>query len=61
MRKAMQRAIDLSELVQTVIQDDAKKRTKYEKPPGFETTITAEVLTCRLASFHSTFFHYIKN
>lgn len=49
MKKAMQRASDLSELVQTVIQDDAKKRTKYEKPPGFETTITTDVLTTRFS------------
>uniref|UniRef100_A0A1I7XRU0 RNase_PH_C domain-containing protein n=1 Tax=Heterorhabditis bacteriophora TaxID=37862 RepID=A0A1I7XRU0_HETBA len=48
-RRAMQRAVDLSELVSTVIHDDAHKRAKYEKPVGFEITINADLLTCREA------------
>ncbi|PAV55716.1 hypothetical protein WR25_04100 [Diploscapter pachys] len=43
-KKALQRALDLSELVSTVIKDDATKRQKNEKPPGFALTITEEIL-----------------
>ncbi|WKY02997.1 hypothetical protein Q1695_016359 [Nippostrongylus brasiliensis] len=48
-RRAMQRAVDLSELVSTVIRDDAQKRAKYQKPSGFDLTINAQLLTTKEA------------
>ncbi|KAL6725468.1 hypothetical protein Aduo_007518 [Ancylostoma duodenale] len=48
-KRAMQRAVDLSELVSTVIRDDATKRAKYQKPAGFELTVNAQLLTTKEA------------
>ncbi|VDM85898.1 unnamed protein product [Strongylus vulgaris] len=45
----MQRAVDLSELISTVIKDDATKRANYQKPAGFELTINAQLLTTKEA------------
>lgn len=61
MKKALQRALDLSELVSTVIKDDATKRQKNEKPPGFALTITEEILGSEtgineLVGFYGTLF-----
>ncbi|KAK6746143.1 hypothetical protein RB195_012325 [Necator americanus] len=47
--RAMQRVVDLSELVSTVIKDDAAKRSKYQKPAGFELTLDAQLLTTKEA------------
>ncbi|EPB66615.1 hypothetical protein ANCCEY_14294 [Ancylostoma ceylanicum] len=52
-RRAMQRAVDLSELVSTVIRDDATKRAKYQKPAGFELTVNAQLLTTKEAQVSS--------
>lgn len=56
----MQRAVDLSELVTTVIRDDATKRGKYQKPAGFELTVNAQLLTTKEAqvSFIDAFEFY---
>lgn len=48
-KRAMQRAVDLSELISTVIRDDAQKRAKYQKPSGFDLTINAQLLTTKEA------------
>ncbi|VDM74030.1 unnamed protein product [Strongylus vulgaris] len=48
-KRAMQRAVDLSELISTVIKDDATKRANYQKPAGFELTINAQLLTTKEA------------
>ncbi|KIH59246.1 prefoldin, alpha subunit [Ancylostoma duodenale] len=48
-KRAMQRAVDLTELVSTVIRDDATKRAKYQKPAGFELTVNAQLLTTKEA------------
>uniref|UniRef100_A0A7I5E9V3 Exosome complex component RRP45 n=1 Tax=Haemonchus contortus TaxID=6289 RepID=A0A7I5E9V3_HAECO len=48
-KRAMQRAIDLSELISTVIRDDAQKRANYQKPAGFDLTINAQLLTTKEA------------
>ncbi|CAJ0597270.1 unnamed protein product [Cylicocyclus nassatus] len=48
-KRAMQRAVDLSELISTVIKDDATKRASYQKPAGFELTINAQLLTTKEA------------
>ncbi|KHJ93137.1 prefoldin, alpha subunit [Oesophagostomum dentatum] len=48
-KRAMQRAVDLSELVSTVIKDDATKRANYQKPAGFELTVNAQLLTTKEA------------
>ncbi|VDL65277.1 unnamed protein product [Nippostrongylus brasiliensis] len=53
-RRAMQRAVDLSELVSTVIRDDAQKRAKYQKPSGFDLTINAQLLTTKEAQVDTT-------
>ncbi|PIO67243.1 hypothetical protein TELCIR_11016 [Teladorsagia circumcincta] len=48
-KRAMQRAVDLSELISTVIRDDAQKRANYQKPAGFELTVNAQLLTTKEA------------
>ncbi|KAK5980998.1 3' exoribonuclease family protein [Trichostrongylus colubriformis] len=48
-KRAMQRAVDLSELISTVIKDDAQKRANYQKPAGFELTVNAQLLTTKEA------------
>ncbi|KAK6034598.1 3' exoribonuclease family, domain 1 [Cooperia oncophora] len=48
-KRAMHRAVDLSELISTVIRDDVQKRTKYQKPAGFELTVNAQLLTTKEA------------
>ncbi|VDM63949.1 unnamed protein product [Angiostrongylus costaricensis] len=48
-KRAMQRAVDLSELISTVILDDVKKRASYQKPAGFELTVNTQLLTTKEA------------
>ncbi|KAE9419765.1 hypothetical protein Angca_005882, partial [Angiostrongylus cantonensis] len=44
-KRAMQRAVDLSELISVVILDDLKKRASCQKPAGFELTVNTQLLT----------------
>ncbi|GMS89414.1 hypothetical protein PENTCL1PPCAC_11589 [Pristionchus entomophagus] len=46
-KRAMDRVGNLSDLVSTVIADEARRMNMKEEGSGFETAITAELLTCK--------------